>query len=216
MRVLDVDVSRYNYQLPDLNPPVIIRQCFSADFCDHVCEVAASAVTGASGVHDLQRKNGTEQQVETRFRSSSYCKMPADTHKLVAEAKLRVCRSIVHESIDRYGKFELAEGIGFLKYDGVNRGHFSAHTDNAYWGPEGEFIFTYPKRIFTSLLYLNEGYEGGELILNTVVDDQNQPITIIPKRGMLVLFPADLRFIHEVKPMISGTRYSVVGWYNAT
>jgi len=54
---------------------------------------------------------------------------------------------------------------------------------------------------FSLVAYINDDYEGGEIHF----PDQN--ITIKPKAGSLIIFPSQLPYIHEVKPIISGTRY---------
>ena len=107
----------------------------------------------------------------------------------------------------------LAEPIQFLKYDSKNQGHFLAHTDNAYYDGQGVFQYTSPQRMLTCLVYLNEDYEGGELILNTVRDDNGQAIKLRPKAGEMIIFPSDIRFMHEVLNVTKGQRYSIVGWF---
>lgn len=53
-----------------------------------------------------------------------------------------------------------------------------------------------------SLFYLNEDYEGGELYF------PNQNIEIKPKRGAAYFFPGDMNYIHGVKEIKSGIRYT--------
>jgi predicted 2-oxoglutarate/Fe(II)-dependent dioxygenase YbiX len=38
------------------------------------------------------------------------------------------------------------------------------------------------------------------------------PVEIVPKRGMLVAFPADA--VHEVSPVVDGCRDTVVDWFS--
>ena len=54
--------------------------------------------------------------------------------------------------------------------------------------------------------YLNDDYEGGELVFPEL------GITVNPKEHNLILFPSYFMYKHEVKPVISGTRYSLVTW----
>lgn len=108
----------------------------------------------------------------------------------------------------------LSEPIQFLKYDASQRGHFLAHTDNAYYDAHGNFRYTSPHRVLSCLAYMNEDYEGGELIFNTVRDDAGYPIKIKPKVGEMIIFPSDIRFMHEVLNVTLGRRYCIVGWYD--
>lgn len=54
---------------------------------------------------------------------------------------------------------------------------------------------------YSLVAYLNDDYEGGEIHF------PNQNITVKPKAGSLIMFPSQLPYIHEVKPITSGTRY---------
>jgi hypothetical protein len=57
------------------------------------------------------------------------------------------------------------------------------------------------KLAFSLVAYLNDDYEGGEIHF------PNQNVTVKPKAGSLIMFPSQLPYLHEVKPIISGTRY---------
>jgi len=59
----------------------------------------------------------------------------------------------------------------------------------------------------SSILYLNEDYEGGELYF------EEFDMLIKPKANQLVFFPSGSEFRHEVKPVISGDRYTLASFY---
>lgn len=54
---------------------------------------------------------------------------------------------------------------------------------------------------YSLVTYLNDDYEGGEIHF------KNHNITLKPDAGSLIIFPSQEPYIHEVKPIISGTRY---------
>lgn len=58
--------------------------------------------------------------------------------------------------------------------------------------------------VLTVLMNLNDGYEGGEL----VVCDREYSL----RKGDVVLFPSCFLYPHEVKEVTSGVRYSAVAW----
>jgi predicted 2-oxoglutarate/Fe(II)-dependent dioxygenase YbiX len=60
-----------------------------------------------------------------------------------------------------------------------------------------------PQRDISSVLYLNEGFTGGQAVFNF------QGIHISPKAGMLLLFPGTRAFAHSVTKIESGLRYIV-------
>lgn len=94
------------------------------------------------------------------------------------------------------------EGAGFLRYDvgGFYRVHRDRATVDAW--PEAAH------RRIALVLFLNDDFEGGALRL--LSDDDGAPLTFQPRAGMLVAFDADT--LHEVLPVTSGVRETVVDW----
>lgn len=75
--------------------------------------------------------------------------------------------------------------------------------------------------VYTGLLYLNEDYKGGEIIL----EDQSikerfsddiigNDVLIKPAPGTLIYFTEDI--FHKVLPVTSGTRYNIVMFFSDT
>ena len=56
----------------------------------------------------------------------------------------------------------------------------------------------------TSLIFLNDDYEGGEFTLCGENLDKD--------KGSAVVFPSNFMFPHEVKKVTSGVRYSIMTW----
>ena len=56
----------------------------------------------------------------------------------------------------------------------------------------------------TSLIFLNDDYEGGEFVLCREPLDKD--------KGSAVVFPSNFMFPHEVKKVTSGIRYSIMTW----
>jgi predicted 2-oxoglutarate/Fe(II)-dependent dioxygenase YbiX len=63
-------------------------------------------------------------------------------------------------------------------------------------------------KISCSIL-LNDSYKGGELAFHL----GNNEIKIPNKAGRVVLWPSERKYIHEVKKIRKGTRYSLVAWF---
>ncbi len=78
------------------------------------------------------------------------------------------------------------------------------HADNME--PDGAPNAT-PHRCFSSLLYLNDDYEGGETFF------PGYAIRLKPEAGMLVLFGAGPEFVHGVTRVRRGLRYTYAGWF---
>lgn len=105
-----------------------------------------------------------------------------------------------------------AEPPQLLKY--VVGGHYDVHPDGeALWFNKDENKLEWKKNIdrdISILIYLNDEYEGGQLVF------PNQHITLNPKPGMLVAFPSSHHFMHGVTPITKGTRYAIVTWASLT
>lgn len=86
------------------------------------------------------------------------------------------------------------EEYSILKY-GTGQ-HFTNHIDDH---PQ------YPRRVST-VHYLNEDYEGGEIIFPRF------NIRLKPKANQMILFPSTYVYNHSVSPVTEGTRYSIVSW----
>lgn len=66
----------------------------------------------------------------------------------------------------------------------------------------GHLDFDYHE--YTSIIYLNDDFEGGETRVGTEI--------IKPKKGTILTFQGNV-IEHEVLPIIKGTRYNVLVWY---
>lgn len=69
-------------------------------------------------------------------------------------------------------------------------------------------LFT--NKAFTSIIYLNDDYEGGELHF-----PQYNNFKIKPKKGTMLIFSGNIDNMHGIKKIIKGTRYThVTFWSN--
>ena len=93
------------------------------------------------------------------------------------------------------------EGAGFLRYGpgGFYRPHRDRGTVSSWPGAE--------RRAIAVVIFLNDGFSGGVLRLF----DDDGTLEIVPREGMLAAFPAAT--LHEVAPVIDGTRDTIVDWF---
>ena len=64
----------------------------------------------------------------------------------------------------------------------------------------------YKNRFYSCVIQINDEYVGGEL----EIKENKKEIVLERGLGNLFMFPSHL--LHRVKPIISGTRYSLVNW----
>jgi hypothetical protein len=69
-------------------------------------------------------------------------------------------------------------------------------------GPDAGLPNDFPNYDLSSLFYLNEDYEGGELYF------PNQGVKFKPKKGAAYFFPGDMKYIHGVTEIRNGIRYT--------
>ena len=96
----------------------------------------------------------------------------------------------VPEKMGKYKAIGLNELFRIYKYTEGQR--FKMHRDGNYERNDTECSF------FSFLIYLNEGYTGGETHFE-------EGITVVPELGDALVFYHPLR--HEGKALISGTKY---------
>jgi hypothetical protein len=102
---------------------------------------------------------------------------------------------------DEYGKyfnvgFSGMEYIQLLHYQGKNN-FYKPYFDDGTENP----------RIFSALLYLNEVSNGGETHFI------NFNISVKPKPGRIVLFPANFIYLHEARPPIDEEKFVFATWF---
>lgn len=90
------------------------------------------------------------------------------------------------------GELRYWEAMNFVKY-GPDQ-HFMEHHDNGY---------SY-NCVVSLVAYPNDDYEGGELYFRL------QGLNIKARAGDLFIFPSNYMYPHQAKPVVSGTKYSIV------
>ena len=80
--------------------------------------------------------------------------------------------------------------------------HYAFHVDQS--ASDGRHL--------TALYMVNDGYEGGELLITDPLNHDNH-ITVTPKAGRITVFPSNFMFPHQVNPVTNGERLSIVTWW---
>ena len=112
--------------------------------------------------------------------------------------------NVFNKSIDSYLKCINVESnwsvseVQILKYN--VGGHYKFHVDNALSVP----------RTYSCIFFLNDDYEGGELVFKFPGKDNEHKIKT--QKNSVVVWPSNFLYPHSVKPVTKGERYSVVSW----
>ena len=99
-----------------------------------------------------------------------------------------------------------------VSYSTENGGRFlGPHSDTS---ADYSYGFPHPsdqlatRNTLTALIYFNDGFVGGDHYFNYL------DIRYTPNRGDILMFPSNFMASHQVEPVLSGSRYSYLGWYS--
>jgi|TARA_B100001741_G_C16404187_1_gene528419 PKHD-type hydroxylase len=137
----------------------------------------------------------------TDKRSSQQCWLPWDTWiaGILHNNMISANNDYFHYDLDHFDS-----AIQVTKYEPGQE--YKWHVDQLH---KEELM---PRKLSISLL-LNEDFIGGELqLLDPTSRFTETPVTIPLTAGSMAIFPAWV--VHRVKPVTSGTRYSLVAWMN--
>lgn len=160
------------------------------------------------GVFDGERANQTNEDHPSKIDTSQRNVKCADIDTIISEVK-ELYDNIVHNVINSFYNFKVrdSELPQLLVYE--PGGHYKPHYDAvAKWkNPDGSLIWKKSvDRDLSTVLFLNDDFEGGEFVFPDL------RIRIRPEPGLLVAFPSSQYFLHQVEPVISGIRYTMVNW----
>lgn len=114
----------------------------------------------------------------------------------------------INEANRNFFNFDLAgwsDSIQYTEYRGKGT-HYAWHCDST----DSKFTNIGVRKLSISLmLSAPEDYEGGEFQL--MFDNGQQMQSFKPALGQAIIFPSYLK--HRVRPLKSGKRISLVGWY---
>ncbi len=159
-------------------------------------------------------RNGVDGVLDETTRSVSSASLSKATRTGVKQRFLEMVREVeTHFGVALAG----CEAPGCLMYDAG--AFFAPHTDT---GPEDPPDIR--RRRVSAIVFLNrqsaqgsdDTYSGGTLKFHGVLDGPEWtacPLPFEPEPGMLVAFRSDL--LHEVQPVTSGRRFTVVTWFLA-
>lgn len=187
---------------PGVAPPgvLMIDNYLSRTVSDQLfadCEAAAGA---PCTVYNPKEGEGVTYR-ETAERVSETIapsQMSIDVVRLVRSAFSEVIAPHYRKPLRSYEQPEI------LRYR--KGGHYIPHADAESWSKANLQWDRSLDRDISILLYINEGFEGGELVF------PNFGFSVSPRKGMLIAFPSDHRYAHAAQPVISGVRYVIVSW----
>jgi hypothetical protein len=182
-------------------PPVMqVPDFLSPEDCAKLIE--AFRRLSSSGARGLRRLPLRIEIPAEAFKDAG----ESDAHDLLTRLRSQIVRLFQ----ERYrASAMLAVDLTLLSEMSPGDSH-PLHADNERQDPAGDWIPNHtPWREFAAIVYLNTcgaDYTGGELRFPSLV------IAVRPRAGLLVGFPCNRAYPHEVVPVVQGLRYTLSLW----
>jgi PKHD-type hydroxylase len=159
----------------------------------------------STGERDLKLAPGRidDERIQDNLRKSEIAWLsPQSEHRWLFD-RIKDCINAVNSDWFRYNLIGF-EGIQFTKYSskGGQSDFYASHTDL-----KSTDIGTIRKLSFSVQLSDPETYDGGDVLL---YESLSASATMSKTVGSITFFPSYT--VHEVLPVTSGVRYSLVGW----
>lgn len=137
-----------------------------------------------------------------------------DTHhlhqtKAIAQKHRSILEAGINSFIEPFYDVKIRdwEPLQLLHYG--KGGHYIPHVDAETLYTDEDGLELWEKtldRDLSVVYFLNEDFDGGELFFPKL------DLLIRPEAGGVVCFPSDHNYIHGVKPVTAGRRYTLVTW----
>ena len=184
-------------------PPgfLLVENFLSARECDRM---VAECDKAAKSPHAVAEHDAAPGSLKARL-SAARTSQAIDPRTISFDLKAVIRRAFVEFAAPFFGKqIEWIEPPEILCYHAG--GEYKPHADAEHWNAERREWTRVIDRDFSVLIYLNETFEGGE------IDFPNFGMKFKPRRGLLIAFPSDHRYVHAARPVTHGVRYAIVSW----
>lgn len=202
---------------PDYEYPFFIYDSFMSEAeCDALVE---DALTNG---YRKPAAVGTEGKVYNSIRKTEFLLPSPDFRTLYIERSNRV-----KPEVEAFFGMQLADMGETQTYGYPTSGHYLLHADDSvrHYDEDGNLTHwkaTHPKRKISGLLFLTDSVMelsgpnqcvGGNLSFDFLMDENNVPFLIEPKKGTYICFPSNPYFSHRVHEIHEGYRVVIVNWY---
>ncbi|MDJ1180897.1 2OG-Fe(II) oxygenase [Roseofilum sp. BLCC_M91] len=183
---------------------VFVQEDFlSVDQCINIVseleklEVTPVGVVGEDGLYQINQEVRKVHQIDASQSSIQLVQKKI----LTVKDKLEDYFSLQLDSNESLQVLRYKEGDFYLPHVDTNHGDHQP--------------FHIKKRKTSVVIFLNNLYQGGALTFYGLIQKNNWKSYGFPvdgKPGLLLAFSSEL--IHEVEPVVQGTRYTIVSWFN--
>jgi len=181
---------------------VIVDNFVSPEACLDILKAASTRSSERVKVFD--QKKSTEEEIFKILDDSRVTeRVEMSNHQSTLDALVaRAVSDLIEPNIG--STFDWFEQPQLLKYN--PGGFYSWHADSENYDHDKKVFLRAVDRDISLLLYLDEDYEGGEILFT------NFDYKVKPRPGMLIYFPSDNRYVHTALAVTRGTRHVIVSW----
>jgi prolyl 4-hydroxylase len=178
----------------------LVENLLDPSLCQHLIQIAETCAFQSAGI--------LIEQVDNEVRSNDMLRLGqsdplGDSTNQLIMMRLGIAQELLFKS---YGvRFPYAEPCTILRY---REGQFyKRHVDNLLLASRFQEVEQgIPTRDISVVGYLNDGFEGGETYFD------RQGVTVQPKAGAVLLFPAYFTHPHASLPVRRGQKYAFTSW----
>lgn len=207
-------------------PFLIIENFLSQEECNLiVSEIQKSSSGDEAMVKSTLLNSVVSPSINEQIRKTSIYKLPQHLESLYQENFAK------HQgSIENYFSMALTTATQLQVLEYLKGDFYIKHADDSNEIIDKEkhsvgFVCVAPQRKLTTVLFVSSheekkdenttvSFTGGELVFNYLYDKNQQQVSLEPKAGDMVIFPSNPYFSHEVLPVTSGYRLTLVQWHN--
>jgi alkylated DNA repair dioxygenase AlkB len=173
----------------------VFKNSFSKELCDKIINEYSNT--------DLWREQHAYGDVDHSVRrvkgiNISIDGKTTDERKQIDQDIFLNLNSILKQYVMKFPLLHIDSDTGYVLLQYNVGDYYKLHIDQI---PKGE-----QPRLISCIICLNDDYTGGEISFF------NKQKTFTLKKGDVLLFPSNFIFPHEVCPILTGTRYSIITW----
>jgi predicted 2-oxoglutarate/Fe(II)-dependent dioxygenase YbiX len=172
---------------------------------EDLCDSIINQYQNDNGWEDSRVGGGIDSKVNKKVRNCQIMSISSQNtisknhliRKELDDKVFEVASFIINDLKTKFETITINQDSGYdlLKY--TTGGFYTQHTDS----------FTDNPRAISCSLILNDDYEGGEFGFF------DREVVYKLKKGSAITFPSNFLYPHEIMPVTSGTRYSIITWF---
>ena len=171
------------------------KNIVSDKLCDNIMNDDFEWKPSTYSTHGGKNKNSSHRVV----MDETYIKTHDRYFKELSDCVEKVIEN--YKQIHSYMKYYNPKRITDFRVNRYGTGGFmSEHADNIHHSHGQQY--GYPSA--SCLFFLNDDYEGGEIV---IADTMYKP-----EKGSAIIFPSNFMFPHYVNKVTKGERYSIITW----